>query len=83
MATVAAVPLVPARRRHSPPAACRPQYPYQRNLWVALPRQDPEERMGQRRSFALTNIASLAGGWGVQATGQGAVARRAREAHAA
>jgi len=36
----------------------------QRNLWAALPQQSPEERMSDRRSFATTNIASLAGdGW--------------------
>jgi hypothetical protein len=36
-------------------------YPAQRNVWDALPQQDAEERMDNRKSFALTNIASLAG----------------------
>ncbi|KAI7841461.1 hypothetical protein COHA_004856 [Chlorella ohadii] len=36
-------------------------YPYQHNLWAALPRQSPEHRMNDQRSFAATNIASLAG----------------------
>ncbi|KAL4421373.1 hypothetical protein ABPG75_010664 [Micractinium tetrahymenae] len=36
-------------------------WPYQRNLWAALPQQSPEESMGDPRSFAATNIASLAG----------------------
>lgn len=36
-------------------------WPYQHNLWAALPRESPEARMSDPRSFALTNIASLAG----------------------
>ncbi|PRW32504.1 sodium-coupled neutral amino acid transporter 7 [Chlorella sorokiniana] len=35
-------------------------YPYQHNLWAALPSQSPEHRMNDQRSFAATNIGSLA-----------------------
>jgi hypothetical protein len=33
----------------------------QRNLWSALPNQSADDRMSNQRSFALTNIVSLAG----------------------
>ncbi|PSC76288.1 putative sodium-coupled neutral amino acid transporter 6 [Micractinium conductrix] len=36
-------------------------WPAQRNLWATLPNQDPEARMSERKSFATTNIAGLAG----------------------
>lgn len=41
----------------------------QHNLWAALPRQSPEHRMNDQRSFATTNIVSLAGGRRVLALG--------------
>lgn len=54
--------------RHVPASATQPLVrptpcllPLQRNLWAALPQQSPEERMGDPSSFAITNIASLAG----------------------
>lgn len=33
----------------------------QRNLWAALPEESAEARMRDRKSFAATNIVSLAG----------------------
>lgn len=42
------------------PAPPRPAC-LQRNLWSALPNQSADDRMSNKRSFALTNIVSLAG----------------------
>jgi hypothetical protein len=47
---------LPATFSAPPRPAC-----LQRNLWSALPNQSADDRMSNQRSFALTNIVSLAG----------------------